>query len=216
MKNKVLFALLTLSVFFLILTFSIALPIYFRPFYYMHIGPLNLEAQGFLRDEIIGSYNEVLDFLTLPNREFSCGVMRFSPSGAAHFADCKVLITLNMTVFVISAAIVIILFLLVKSNKLPPLKLGKRSAFFYGATAAITVPTVIGILASLNFKNAFNVFHKIFFRGKSNWIFDKTQDEIIKVLPEIFFRNCAVFIGVSILVVSLVIIINEYKNKDVK
>lgn len=216
MKKKVLACVFTVSVFFLILTFSTSLPIYFRPFYYMHIGPLNLEAQGFSRNEIIGSYNAIIDYLTLPNKDFDAGVMRFSESGKSHFADCKALITLNMTVLIISAAIVIILFLLVKSNKLPPLKLGRHSAAFYGAVCALAVPTVVGILASINFKSAFNIFHIIFFKGKSNWIFDKTQDEIIKVLPEVFFRNCAVFIGVSILVISLVIIISEFKNRDVK
>ncbi len=216
MKKKVLASVFAVSVFFLILTFSISLPIYFRPFYYMHIGPLNLEAQGFSRDEIIGSYNAIIDYLTLPNKNFDAGVMRFSESGKSHFADCKALITLNMTVLIISAALVIIISLLAKSNKLPPLKFGKRSALFYGAVGAVTVPTVIGILAATNFKNAFVIFHKIFFSGKSNWIFDKTQDEIIKVLPEVFFRNCAIFIGISILVISLVIIISEFKNRDVK
>ena len=39
------------------------------------------------------------------------------------------------------------------------------------------------------------VFHAIFFPGKDNWIFDPAADQIILVMPEVFFRNCALLIG---------------------
>ena len=54
MKSKTLSILFSIALFFFILTFSIGLPIYVRPFYYAHIEPMNLEAKsGFTREEII-------------------------------------------------------------------------------------------------------------------------------------------------------------------
>ena len=94
--NTGLSLLFAAALFLFILSFSISLPIYFRPFYYAHIGALNLaETSGFTAAEIKEAYNAVLDYLTLPGREFSAGVLAFSPDGAAHFADCKVLFNLN-------------------------------------------------------------------------------------------------------------------------
>lgn len=212
-KNRFYSSIFATCVFFSILSFSIALPIYLRSFYYLHITPLNLEAQGFTYSQIVNSYNSALNYLTLPNKNFSVGVMKFSENGASHFADCKALITLNMTVLIISFILIVIFLLLKKLGKLSSLKWGKHSAAFRGAVCALGVPILIGVVASLNFNKAFDVFHKIFFMGKSNWVFDKTQDEIIKVLPEIFFRNCAILIAASIFVISLVIIICELKSK---
>lgn len=62
------------------------------------------------------------------------------------------------------------------------------------AAAAAAVLVVAG-LAALDFDRAFVVFHAIFFPGKDNWIFDPATDQIILVMPEVFFRNCALLIG---------------------
>ena len=50
-------------------------------------------------------------------------------------------------------------------------------------------------LAALDFDRAFTVFHAVFFPGKDNWIFDPAADQIILVMPQVFFRNCAILIG---------------------
>jgi uncharacterized membrane protein len=68
-KNKILTSLLGVFVVLLLITFSIGLPIYFRPFYYMQIDSLELEMEtGLTKEEIIDGYNEVLDFLTVGQR----------------------------------------------------------------------------------------------------------------------------------------------------
>ncbi len=88
--NKLLTALLCVALVLLTLCVSIALPIYVRPFYYLQIEELNLpEATGYSKEEIKTAYDEVLDYLTLPNRPFGTGVFSHSAEGAAHFADCK-------------------------------------------------------------------------------------------------------------------------------
>ena len=71
---------------------------------------------------------------------------------------------------------------------------GRGPAFWAGTGAAAAVLVVAG-LAALDFDRAFVVFHAIFFPGKDNWIFDPAADQIILVMPEVFFRNCALLIG---------------------
>ena len=98
-----------------IITFSIGLPIYFRPFYYMQIEPLRLEdATGYTREEIIDGYDEVLDYLTRPGGEFGAGVFKYSESGKGHFEDCKGLFTLNAWCSIVSLFILAVVFILVK------------------------------------------------------------------------------------------------------
>lgn len=199
------------ALFFFILTSSIGLPIYFRPFYYAHIDALELEAKsGFVKEQIIKAYDEVLDYLTLPNKEFSTGDMKFSAEGKAHFNDCKALFDLNALVLIFSGLCLILLLILRKTEKLKPFCLAKRSASFYSALTAVVIPVAVGALASIDFNKAFVVFHDIFFKGKANWLFNPRTDEIIRVLPEKFFMNCAILIGAGILTWSVAIMLIEF------
>lgn len=217
MKNRNITAYFFVVLLFLfILSFSIALPIYLRPFYYWQINALSLTDTGFTAEEIKTAYNAVLDYLTLPCREFSCGIMEYSAEGAAHFADCKTLFNLNLTVLLISGFSVFLLTLLQKTGKISKLLIHGRSASFYSGVLAIIFPLIIGGFAAIDFEFAFTVFHLIFFPGKTNWGFNPELDEIINVLPEQFFMNCATLIGVSILILSAICIvlgIKERKNE---
>ena len=58
----------------------------------------------------------------------------------------------------------------------------------------------VGGLTALDFDRAFVIFHRVFFPGKENWIFDWQTDPIILFLPQDFFRNCAILILVLLLV----------------
>lgn len=202
------------ALFFFILTFSIALPIYCRPFYYAHIDALSLSEQsGFTEYQIKESYDDVLDYLTHKDREFSAGVMKFSGEGAQHFKDCKSLFDLNASVLILSALILIVLLVLQKAGKLSPFMLGKHSSAFYSAVCAVGIPLIVGLAASLDFEKAFTVFHKVFFHEKTNWIFYPEKDQIIRVLPQKFFMNYAILIGASILTFSLILILCELRRK---
>lgn len=50
-----------------------------------------------------------------------------------------------------------------------------------------------------DFSRAFTVFHAVFFPGKDNWLFNPATDEIILIMPERFFLNCALLIGAVLL-----------------
>jgi integral membrane protein (TIGR01906 family) len=195
-----------------LLTVSIGLPIYIRPFYYAHIGAYDLEGlSGYSEAQIREAYDDVLDYLTLPGREFGTGELPHSPEGKAHFEDCKVLFDLNAAILIGSAAVLILLFLLRK--KCGPYRLGKHSAPFWAAVLSLTAPIMIGCLAALDFDRAFVIFHSIFFPGKTNWVFDWYRDPIIRVLPQDFFRNCAILIGMGLVTMAMGILVWEGKRK---
>lgn len=214
MKNRLLSVLCMVSVFLFLLTVSIGLPIYIRPFYYAHIEACDLEAvSGYSEAEIRQAYDEVLDYLTLPGREFGTGVIPHSAEGKAHFADCKVLFDLNAGVLIGSGLVLAVLALMRK--KWGPYRLGKHSAPFWAAVLSLTAPIMIGGLAALDFDRAFTVFHTIFFPGKTNWVFDWYEDQIIRILPQEFFMNCAILIGMGLIAMSGGILIWERQNREV-
>ena len=191
---KAVTALAALLLALLILSFSIAVPILFRPFYYIQIDMLDLpERTGWSEETIREAYDEVLDFCVF-GKPFGTGQLAWSQSGYSHFADVRGLFLLDFWVLGISAAACLLLLILRLGKQwvYKPL-LGHGPGFWAGVTAGGLVLILAG-LAALDFNRAFVIFHAIFFPGKDNWIFDSATDQIILVMPEVFFRNCAILI----------------------
>ena len=180
--NKLPAIVMSIAVALAILTGSIALPIIIRPFYYAQIDPLELErSSGLSREEIIEAYDEVLDYCIGASDEFSAGVLPFSESGSAHFADCRSLFILDLWLFFGSMAAIALLKLYRRRHEIPRLR--GHGAAFWGAAGIGVVLLVIGAAAATNFDHAFTVFHSLFFPGNDNWIFDPAQDPIITLMP---------------------------------
>ena len=166
MKNKLLTGALCVFVSLLVVTVSIALPIYVRPFYYLQIDALGIpDATGMERAEIVAAYDEVLDYLTIPGREFGTGAFPHSAEGAAHFADCKVLFDLNATVLVISFVAVILLCFLLRCNVFQLSRFRGHHPMSVCGGGILCAFAAVGGLAALNFDGAFKVFHAIFFHS---------------------------------------------------
>lgn len=204
---------ITLTVIFIIalvlfmLTFSIGLPIYFRPFYYLQIKTLGLEEQtGWSYETIKTAYDEALNFCTLPGGTFGAGELKFSEEGAAHFADCKVLFNLNLYVLIGSFVVLAVLTVLQQVKVFTLCRPLNRHAYFWSAIVAVALPVILGCIIAADFDKAFQVFHAVFFPGKDNWLFNPNKDEIIRIMPEQFFANCAIFIGVGLVVFACALI----------
>lgn len=209
--NKLLSVVMSLAVALALLTGSIAAPILIRPFYYAQIEPLGLEnASGLSREEIIRAYDEVLDYCIGASDEFSAGVLPFSASGSAHFADCRALFILDLWLLVGSVVVIALLKLYDKRNSLP--RLGGHGAPFWGAAGMAAALALIGIAAATDFDRAFTVFHSLFFPGKDNWVFNAATDPVILIMPEAFFRSCAILILAVLLILSAVIIISDKRK----
>lgn len=181
-------------------TGAVAAPILCRPFYYAHIGPLELEARtGLTREEIKTAFDEMLDYC-LGGEEFSTGVLRWSDSGRDHFTDVRGLFLLDLRVLTLSAAALGFLLGWCLVGKARPYRFRNRGPGFWAAAGLGISFLTVASLAALDFDRAFVVFHSIFFPGKDNWIFDWSMDPIILFLPQDFFRNCALLILALLLV----------------
>lgn len=210
--NKLLSVIMSIAVAAALLTGSIAAPICLRSFYYAHIGPLGLEGKsGLSENEIRQAYDEVLDYCTGKSDEFSAGVLPFSADGAAHFADCRELFILDFRVFAVSAVLIVALTVYRRKRGLHRF-LGRGPAF-WGAAGIGGVLCVVGALAAADFDRAFTVFHSVFFPGKDNWIFDQRTDPIIRLMPEEFFRNCAILILALLILAAAVIMLADLRKK---
>lgn len=209
--NIALTALFVIALVLFILTFSIGLPIYGRFFYYIQIKTLHLTEQtGWSYDVIKEAYDDVLDYLTLPGHEFGTGQLAWTESEAAHFADCKVLFNLNFWALISSSVVTLTLFLLNRFNVITLQSPWGHKAYFWGGVIALALPVVLIILIlCVGFDAAFTAFHSIFFPGKTDWVFNPKTEQIIQVMPEEFFLNCAIIIAVGLIVLSSALIVTD-------
>ena len=208
MKNGIFTFLTGFLIAILIITVSIGLPIYVRPFYYYQVDALNIEEySGADRETIIEAYDELMDYLTIPGNEFKTGDFKYSESGKAHFVDCKVLFDLNLYALITAVLGLAILFILNISGCFKLCRPFGKHVMFSSGLFTLGGFAVIGGLAATDFDRAFTIFHQLFFPGKSNWLFSWYEDEIIRILPQDFFMNCAILILVSIITLCILAII---------
>lgn len=176
------------------LTGSIAAPILCRPFYYAHISALDLPQRvGLSEREIRRAYDEMMDYCT-GGDHFSTGILPYSSQGASHFADVRGLFLLDLRLLAITLGLGVALFVLSRVTKYRCAPLLGRGPGFWAGVGLGGSFALVGVLASLDFNRAFVIFHQLFFPGKDNWLFDPATDPIIFILPQEFFRNCALLI----------------------
>ena len=204
MKSKAFSILLAIVLALFAISASISAPILCRPFYYAHIEALDMpEKTGWTHGQIREAFDDVMDFL-LKGEEFKTGDLLWSDSGMTHFADCKVLFHLDLWIFAVTAILLLAAFILFRGKKEKPARLAGRGPSFWAGVLILVLFGGFGAFAAADFDRAFTVFHKIFFPGKTNWVFDPRTDQIILVMPEEFFRNCAILIAALLAVFVLI------------
>lgn len=187
--SKLLSILLSLALALFFLSATIAVPILCRPFYYHQIDALDLpETTGWSEETIRGAYDEVMDYLVF-GAPFGTGELRWSESGQAHFADCRTLFRLDFVLLGVSAAVLAVLAVLYRRGKLAFHRFCGRSPAFWAAAGLSAVFLLAAVWAVIDFTSLFTAFHHVFFPGKTNWVFDWRTDEIILILPEIFWAK---------------------------
>lgn len=217
-----------LSFIVLVVTFSIAIPILWRDFYFFHIDLLNItEATGYSKQDLIMSFNELMDSLVF-YKPFSEGVFDYSISGMNHFLDCRILFTLDLVALPISFIIFLVYIILIKLNFIKVYRIKGMSILFYASFVPIVVLGALAIFALIDVNSAYAFFHAVLFPGKDNWVFNPYTDPIINALPEQFFLDCGILIfGVMLLILFAVIIFNiirkvkhgsiiKYSKQDLK
>ena len=134
--------LLIFAVAVLVISTSVAVPLVWRGFYYLHIDALQLpEKTGWTGVEIRAAFDEMMDFCVF-REEFGTGVMKWSEEGRAHFADCELLFRLDFTVLAVALAEVLLLWHMGREYEAVPL--GGRGPLFWAGAVSImagAIPT---------------------------------------------------------------------------
>ena len=210
-KMKLTSVAIAVLVALLIVSVSITLPILIRPFYYMQIEALELpQKTGISFSDIKVAYDEMMDYCLGLRPDFSVGILRYSEEGASHFADVRALFFIDFAIIGISALSLIIIAIILKTKKLTPYRFLGRSAPFWSVASIGAICAILGIACAISFTETFIFLHKIFFVGKTNWSFKPSQDPIIRLLPNQFFSNCAIFIFSAIIIFSAAILLYEF------
>lgn len=207
--NKFLTGLYVATMVCFIISFSIFVIITSRVFYYSQIDLLHMvdETADFVdfevtKQTIIDAFNAVQDFIwkfkpftVNPEGGYFTGALPLSEEGMQHFKDCVPIFWAFAIFFVISAINLFVLIALWIFDKFKPVKIFKMNPLFLSGLIIITLFGALTIVIfSVDFNDAFVVFHKLFFPGKSNWLFNPYEDVVISALPEQFFMNCTIVI----------------------
>ena len=119
----------------------------------------------------------------------------FNDREIAHMEDVQGLFLGAITlrhILLVTAVLCVILMAVLKADlkKLLPKCLCMGSGLFFLLAAGL------GILISTDFTKYFIIFHKIFFRNDL-WILDPSTDLLINIVPEPFFSDTALRIGIT-------------------
>lgn len=204
------------SLLFLLLTISLGIGFVLlcRPIYYLFIDMFNITqyTQGVSKQDLIFSFNELMDCLVFYKEPFSEGVFAFSESGMNHFLDCRVLFSLDLIVLMISLPLFFLYFFLIRKRKISIYKPFKVSPLFLASFIPIILLGAFAIFALIDVDSAFTFFHSILFPGKSNWVFDYRTDPIILALPlEMFLGYGVIILFIIFAILLTVIIVNSVK-----
>lgn len=193
---------------------SIAVPILWRPFYYAHITPLQMRLRVRLTEEQVHqTYDEVMDYCLGLTNNFQLKYLPWSAEGASHFADVQRLFLLDLKIAAAAIVGLVLLWVAARYRHVKPARLKGHTPGFWAATGLATAFAVLGLLAALDFDSFFAAFHTVFFPGKDNWIFDANVDPVIDMLPQVFFRNCALLVFGLIIISCTLLILADRRGK---
>lgn len=197
-KNNYFYAFILMMT---IICSAIVFAIFFKPLYYLDLNWLNIKEMTNLSiEQIKTNYNQLIQYQSIFYKgQLILSNFIMSNSGAKHFQEVKVIfesIQVVMGVGIIISGIIIYY------------KIKERDFMFFKISGlmCVLVPTCIGLIVSINFNQAFIIFHQIIFRN-NDWIFDERYDPVITILPEAFFMHCFVLIVILVLISSCVLLL---------
>ena len=162
---------------------------------------------------LIGEREELSVMTTVEGKEQDF----FNEQDRLHMADVKNLFLggLKLRWILLAAAVVLAFILLIRKVKLREILSG---AYFRALAICGSLKVILGILFSSDFNTYFTIFHEIFFTNDL-WLFDPETDYMIRMLPEGFFYDMVMRIGLCfiiglVLLTLLFWMLRRKKNKD--
>lgn len=210
MKNRKKDIVLAVTLSLFIISFAIVFTVFFKYLYYFDIHYLDITSYTYMSEDIIKmNYDILIQYQSL----FFRGTLNMpnfimSETGRIHFEEVKRIFEMIQILCIGTGIISSVL--IYQSTKEKEYRYLKMTSIL-----TVTIPTVIGFLASLDFDQAFVIFHKIFFRN-DYWIFDSYTDPVIRILPQDFFMHCFILIIVIIMLLSsLCYLIYKRKEREI-
>ncbi len=141
----------------------------------------------------------------------------FNDREISHMEDVKNLFSAGFAIRKLCVALVLICVLLLMLTKVNWLYVLSHS-LKVGITVFAALAAVLSIIVAIDFNKAFTIFHELFFTNDL-WLLDPATDRLINILPEGFFIDTVIRIGVIfgvfiILVLVLAIIIEHKERKE--
>lgn len=210
-RGKCMAVILIVAAAIAITTVSIAVPISIRAFYYIHIDGMDLTvSSGMTNEEIREAFDDVMDYCIGKSDTFAAGDLHWTPDGAAHFEDVRELFILDLRVAWLSCTVILAILLYCAARGRRPYLFRGHSPCFWSAAGIGTAMITVSVAAAVNFDKAFEIFHRVFFPGKDNWLLDPDTDPVITILPQEFFRNCTILIVIMILILCVAMLAADY------
>lgn len=203
-----------ICLFLILLINAVDYSVYYRPqFYEKTFAKYNvtedaqmemsevLKLADYLIDYLKGNEDSLENYHAIVNGEER---LFYSEREILHMKDVKVLFQGGLIIRRICVAVVVLLVVLMLITKMDFLKtLAKCIIGTFLAILGI-LGVLVAVIAS-DFNRAFTMFHEIFF-SNDLWILDPNEDWVIRLLPEGFFLDMAVVIGV-VFAVSLLAVL---------
>jgi len=174
----------------------------FIPYYYdHHIMSYHIpQLTGVSLENIKETYHTIINYMWIFNRgSLNTPYFPMTEGTLIHFRECKVLFEVAQIYLIVGLVPIILLIRsCLKDHEVEFLKL---SVIFNGLFFGI-----VGLIASIDFDDAFVLFHKIFFRN-DYWLMDPSIDPVINIFPESYFAFLALSILVIVTVISVVLLV---------
>jgi len=170
------------------------------------------ESIGVEKDELMRVTQELLDYMRGRRDDiytiyaYVSGQYRqfFSDIEIRHMIDVRVLYDVGFLIRNISFWLLLFLILAMAFFKVPILATLARCSREVIVTFLILLILLIAAIA-IDFSRAFVIFHLIFFNN-DYWILDPRVDLLINIVPQVFFVEISMMIGVLLLLFSAVTI----------
>ena len=180
---------------------------------YMKMDDL-MDVTNHLLNYMIGKEDNLVVETTIngQQREF------FNDREKTHMVDVRNLFIAGWNLRNICVVVVVIaLFVLIFLNKKKTIKVLARGFLIITLVIAI-ISAILGVVISRDFTSAFITFHKILFPQNEFWILDPNTDLLINIVPEGFFVDMALRIGmifgvsmIALIVISIIVLWRKHE-----
>ncbi|MCL2461857.1 MAG: TIGR01906 family membrane protein [Defluviitaleaceae bacterium] len=197
----------------LIVLTAVELPVFYRPLYKFEYDKYNIPVQlNMTSDDLAKVTDHMLDYMSGKVPDLSIitvvdGQTRdfFDAREKEHMADVRRLFLDGFMIRNIAAGgFVVTLILLFALRYRPMRSLTLVYQIFLGSMLVILA--LAAYLISRNFDAAWTIFHHIFFRNNL-WLLDPSVDLLVDIVPDVFFEDLAMIIGILYASLSLLVMI---------